>query len=81
MYPIKKMQNLIFNKIKEHIDVFPNLPTFDHSYWKGYCRRTEEVEGYGRNDLWTPVKLMAIKYCDELRSGKAIAGIAKIKKS
>jgi hypothetical protein len=72
-------QTAIFLKIKEVIDVFPTIPTFDFSYWKGYCNCWEDFHSYGKNDLWQPVKIMVIEYCNKLRNGKPTAGLASVK--
>ncbi len=69
----------VATKVKATIDVFPVLPSFDFSYWKGYCNALEIVHGIGANDIYIPVKVIALEYCDYLRNGKPIVGIAKIK--
>lgn len=74
-----KMLDLFFNLLKKDIEQFPETPSFNHSYWKGYIHAMEEVNGYKRNTLWTPLFRMACDYCDKLRGGKPVAGIANIK--
>jgi len=60
--------NQIADKVKATINVFPVIPSFDFSYWKGYCNAMEQINGIGSNDLWIPVKVIALEYCDSLKS-------------
>jgi hypothetical protein len=59
--------NEIGAKLKATIDAFPAMPSFDFSYWKGYCNAIESINNLPANSVYVPVKVIAFEYCDYLR--------------
>jgi hypothetical protein len=66
---IKQLQKSIYLRIKGRIDEINSpYPAWNMNYWQGFCNGIEENNGWGEDDLWQPVKINVIAYCDKIRA-------------
>lgn len=58
----------------------PSVPSFDFSYWKGYCNAVEEFNKLEKNKLWEGVKSEALIPVKTALTGKALKEQNRIRK-